>query len=231
MTIIQKHLAELGLCSRREGERLVLEKKVTINGKTALIGQIVDPNKDVVAILGHKEKPKITVAIHKPRGVVCSTNPSEGKTIGQLLPQFANLNIVGRLDKASEGLLLLTSDGLITRAVTSNEHLIEKEYIVSTREKLFGGLLKDMEKGMKIDGEMTLPCTTELRDDRQSFLITLREGKKHQIRRMCDAKKLTVTMLKRLRIGPVRLLKMRPGEFRQLTDDEVATIKSVLLTP
>ncbi len=220
--IVQKILAERGLCSRREGERLVAAGKVTINGVIARVGALADPEKDIVAIAGHAaEIPKMTVAVYKPRGIVCSKNTAEGKTVFELLPQYASLNTVGRLDKESEGLLLLTNDGRLTRAVTGDDHRIEKEYIVEVREELFPGLMQKMEKGIMIDGERTLPCVAKMRDNRRSFSIILREGKKHQIRRMCDACHLTVLSLKRIRIGDVRLLKLRPGNVRPLTRAEV----------
>lgn len=220
--IVQKILAERGICSRREGERLVAAGKVTINGTVARVGALADPEKDVVAIVGQPtDTPKMTVAVYKPRGIVCSKNNAEGKTIFELLPQYASLNTVGRLDKESEGLLLLTNDGRLTRAVTGDDHRIEKEYIVEVREEIFPGLMQKMEKGIMLDGERTLPCVAQMRDNRRSFSIILREGKKHQIRRMCDACHLTVLSLKRIRIGGVRLLKLRPGNVRPLTRAEV----------
>lgn len=223
--IVQKILAEQGLCSRREGERLVAAGKVTINGVTARVGALADPAKDVVSIVGiDAEAKKETVAVYKPRGIVCSKNTAEGKTVFDLLPQYASLNTIGRLDKESEGLLLLTNDGRITRSVTGDDHRIEKEYIVEVREELFPGLMQKMEKGIKIDGERTLPCVAKMRDNRRSFSITLREGKKHQIRRMCDACHLTVLSLKRIRIGDIRLLKLRPGNVRPLTSAEVQSL-------
>lgn len=210
------------MCSRREGERLVAAGKVTINGTVARVGALADPDKDIVAIVGQAaDTPKMTVAVYKPRGIVCSKNNAEGKTIFELLPQYASLNTVGRLDKESEGLLLLTNDGRLTRAVTGDDHRIEKEYIVEVREEIFPGLMQKMEKGILLDGERTLPCIAKMRDNRKSFSIILREGKKHQIRRMCDACHLTVLSLKRIRIGDVRLLKLRPGNVRPLTRTEV----------
>ncbi len=220
--IVQKILAERGLCSRREGERLVAAGKVTVNGSVARVGTFADPDKDDVAIVGQAaEIPKMTVAVYKPRGIVCSKNNAEGKTVFELLPQYASLNTVGRLDKESEGLLLLTNDGRLTRAVTGDDHRIEKEYIVDVREEIFPGLMQKMEKGIMIDGERTLPCIAKMRENRRSFSIVLKEGKKHQIRRMCDACHLTVLSLKRIRIGDVRLLKLRPGNVRPLTRAEV----------
>lgn len=223
--IVQKILAEKGYCSRREGERLVAAGKVTINGAIARVGALADPVKDVVSIIGMESEPqKETVAVYKPRGIVCSKNSAEGKTVFDLLPQYASLNTVGRLDKESEGLLLLTNDGRLARAVTGDDHRIEKEYIVEVREEIFPGLMQKMEKGIKLDGEKTLPCVAKMRDNRRSFSITLREGKKHQIRRMCDACHLTVLSLKRIRVGEIRLLKLRPGNARPLSRTEIESL-------
>jgi 23S rRNA pseudouridine2604 synthase len=225
--IVQKHLANLGLCSRREGERLVLAGKVQINGVRARIGIFVDASKDVVTIDGQKDAaPKQTVAVFKPRGIVCSKNSEEGKTIFDQLPQYAGLNTVGRLDKESEGLLLLSDDGRVTKAVTGSDHRTEKEYIVEVREELFPGIMQRMEKGIKIEGSKTLPCIAKMRDNRTSFNIILKEGRKHQIRRMCDACHLTVLSLKRIRVGVITLGKLRPGQARALSGAEISSLIS-----
>jgi 23S rRNA pseudouridine2604 synthase len=203
----------------------VLQGKVLINGVRAKIGALADPDKDAVSIMGMEEAPeKQTIALHKPRGIVCSKNSEEGKTVFDLLPQYAGLNTVGRLDKESEGLLLLTNDGRLARGVTGEDHRIEKEYIVEVREEIFPGLMQKMEKGIIIDREKTLPCTATMRDNRHSFNIVLKEGKKHQIRRMCDACHLTVVSLKRIRVGSIRLLKLRPGNVRVLTASEIKSL-------
>ncbi|MFM2414953.1 MAG: pseudouridylate synthase specific to ribosomal small subunit, rRNA pseudouridine2604 synthase [Candidatus Parcubacteria bacterium] len=221
--IVQKVLAERGFCSRREGERLVAAGKVRINGSVAPIGALVSAQDDVT-IEGFSLDEKQTVAVYKPRGIVCSRNGDEGKTIFESLPQYEQLHAVGRLDKESEGLLILTNDGRLTRGVTGDDHRIEKEYIVEVREEVFPGLMQKMEKGIMIDGERTRPCTARLRENKHSFMITLKEGRKHQIRRMCDACHLTVVSLKRIRIGSVRLLKMRPGNVRPLSAEEIKSL-------
>lgn len=232
--LIQKYLAEAGIVSRREGERLVREGKVLVNGARATNGQHIDPKKDKVELDKNHAEQKITVAVHKPRGIVCSRNPLEGKTIFQLLPQFDNLHVVGRLDKESEGLLLLTNDGLVSRKVTGEDHTVEKEYVVTVRERLFPGITERMEKGIVIDGEKTLPCTAHIDPASQSpdtlpitykgqtfvpqtFTIILKQGRKHQIRRMCEACKLTVVSLKRVRIGTVQIENLAPGKYRTVT--------------
>ena len=142
------------------------------------------------------------------------------------MPQFADLNAVGRLDKESEGLILLSNDGVITSVVTGDDHKIEKEYEVTTRENLKERHMKIMERGMQIGDEATKPARTELLSSR-SFKIILKEGKHHQIRRMCAALNLTITSLKRIRVGNIVLRGIREGRFRTLSDDEVRKLKSL----
>lgn len=224
--LIQKEMALRGIASRRESERLVKEGLVLVHGKLALPAQMVDSS-DAIELRG-AHTPKISVAVYKPRGVVCSSNPSEGKTVAQAFPQYGALAFVGRLDKESEGLLLLSNDGLLTRKITSDEHLVEKEYIVTVREKVLGAALARMEKGMKLRGEktVTLPCVALKRGDHQ-YSIVLKEGRKHQVRRMADACNLTIESLKRIRIGNLKLGSMKIGSTRVLTEEEVSNFTRV----
>ena len=147
---IQKYLSQEGICSRREAEKLMLEGKVLVNGKIVReLGTQIDPTKDVVKVESSKSesgKGKITVIVNKPRGIVCSKSSEEGETIFELLPQCKDLNIVGRLDKTSEGLLMLTNDGVVARRVTGEEHSMEKEYEVDVREKVNPSKLKFFDK-------------------------------------------------------------------------------------
>src|SRR3989344_3829708 len=221
---IQKYLSQEGICSRREAEKLMLEGKVLVNGKIVReLGTQIDPTKDVVKVESSKSesgKGKITVIVNKPRGIVCSKSSEEGETIFELLPQCKDLNIVGRLDKTSEGLLMLTNDGVVARRVTGEEHSMEKEYEVNVREKVNPSKLKFFDRGMILEDGPTLPAKTRMLDN-HSFRVILREGRKHQIRRMCEKLHLTVTRLKRIRIGPIMLDNLKPGASRPLTKNEV----------
>lgn len=225
---IQKYLSVTGICSRRQAEAFIKRGLVAVNGKVIReMGVSVDPANDTVTLLPEAERElggKTTVIVHKPRGIVSSRIRSEGKTVYDLLPRFEKLNIVGRLDKASEGLLILSDDGAVARAVTSDRHTMEKEYTVSVREDTNAGRLKSLEPGIELEDGRTLPCKTRL-IDKHTFRIILREGRKHQIRRMCEYLKLTVVQLKRLRIGPILLAGLKSGEFRQLAPGEVAALK------
>ncbi|MBI5401495.1 rRNA pseudouridine synthase [Candidatus Wolfebacteria bacterium] len=227
---IQKYLSEQKILSRREAEDYIRKGLITLNGKVVReMGVQIDPKKDKIAILGRGLKEsagKMTVAVNKPRGVVCSKIESEGVTIFQIFPKFKNLNVVGRLDKDSEGLLLLSNDGVITAAITGKDHLIEKEYEVSVREEINNSKAKRMEQGIKLEDGMTLPARVKILSPHK-FLIVLKEGRKHQIRRMCAAVFLTVTGLKRLRIGNIYLGDLKSGSGRILEKGEVDKLKSL----
>jgi pseudouridine synthase len=215
---IQKYLSEQGLASRREAEKLIAEGFVTLNGKVVReMGVKIDPAKDRVAIrtstkdaLANK---KTTVLFHKPRGIVSSKVTSEGKTVFDLLPQFKSLNIIGRLDKDSEGLIVLSDDGVLARKITGPEHSTEKEYEITTREEIHSGLIKKLESGIRLSDGVTLPVKTKVLD-RHTFRLVMREGRNHQIRRMCDYLHLTVTRLRRVRIGDFKLGGIQIGSYK-----------------
>ena len=226
---IQKYLSQQKILSRRETEDYIRKGLIKVNGKIIQeMGVQIDPVKDKVEILqiGKADKERVTAAIYKPRGIVSSRNKKEGKTVFEIFPQFKNLNVVGRLDKESEGLLLLSNDGIVTSAVTGSDHLIEKEYQVTVQENVGLNKLKKMEEGIKIDGRMTLPAKTELLNS-HNFLVILKEGRKHQIRRMCAALNLTVTSLKRLRVGNINLKGISFGSYRILSPKEAENLKKL----
>lgn len=223
-------MSEKKILSRRETEDYLLRGLIKINGEVVTkLGTQIDPAKDKIEVLRPSNKAlpnKETVAINKPRGIVSSKSDIEGKTIFDLFPQFSSLNAVGRLDKESEGLILLSNDGVITSAVTGDDHKIEKEYEVSTHEGIKERHMKIMERGMQIDDETTLPTKTEIISD-HNFKIILKEGKRHQIRRMCAALGLTVTDLRRIRIGNIYLKGIKSGQYRALSYEEVEKLKSL----
>lgn len=226
---LNKYLAWKKLASRREADRLISDKKVLINDRVAVLGDKVS-EKDVVKIRerkGREELPKLTVALNKPRGLISAINEKGGETIFDYLPQYKHLNAVGRLDKDSEGLILLSNDGVLTATITSEKHIIEKEYEVVVWEKIQPLSLKRMSEGVSLDGQMTLPAVVEKLGD-TSFSIILKEGRKHQIRRMADEVHLTIKNLKRVRIGSITLKEIgKPGEYRELRQEEVDKLKQV----
>lgn len=224
--IVQKYLVQQGICSRKEADDFLRAGLIYVNGEKAVPGKPLEPT-DVVTLDPTVQKAldaKITVAIYKPRGIMCSRAKEEGKNIFDIFPQYKHLNAVGRLDKESEGLLLLSNHGLITKQVTGDTHSTEKEYAITTAEEVFVGKLEPMVKGMTLNDGPTLPAHIEV-IHKHAFRITLREGRNRQIRRMCGQLGLTVTSLKRIRIGHISLGDMHPGDSRQLT---VAEVKNLL---
>ncbi len=224
---IQKYLSQKKILSRREAEKALVEGKIKINGKVVReLGTQIDPDKDRVEVaLPKGGLEKITVAINKPRDIVCSKNNEEGETIFELFPQFQNLNTVGRLDKDSEGLILLSNDGVVTALITGGDHLIEKEYEVKTREKVGKWHIKHLEQGIKLEDGMTLPAKAAILGERE-FSLVLKEGRKHQIRRMANALQLTIERLKRVRIGKIKLGNLKLGTSRPLSAQELADLKA-----
>mgnify|MGYP001567241569 CR=1 FL=1 len=214
---IQKYLSQKRIMSRREAEEYIRRGKILLNGKVVKeMGARIDPEKDRVEVLNlPNDKKKITVAVYKPRGIVCSKNPAEGKSIFDIFPQFTELNTVGRLDKESEGLLLLSNDGVVTAKITGEDHSVEKEYEVTTREPVMPNHLRKMEEGIMLDGKKTL-STKAKRLSRNSFSLILREGRNHQIRRMADTVHLTIEKLVRVRIGDITLSGLTPGKSRAI---------------
>ena len=214
---IQKYLSEQKICSRREAEEYIKKGLIKINGAvvTNLATQI-DPAKDSVEFTNRGNIEKITIAVNKPRGVVSS--PS-------FLPKkYQKLNSVGRLDKDSEGLLLFSNDGALTAAVTGIGRNVEKEYEVRVRERVTPSKLHKLASGINLEDGSTLPAKTKAISDAM-FRIVLREGRNHQIRRMCNAIHLTVVSLKRTRIGGIVLGNMKPGDLRELSEQEIEKLK------
>ena len=226
---IQKYLSQEGICSRREAEELIRRGLVSVNGAVVReMGIQVDPAVDKIEVTGKAKQElasKTTLILYKPRDITSSRMRNEGKTVYDLFPQFEKLDIVGRLDRAREGLLMLSNDGAVARAVTGDHHGTEKEYTVSVREDTNAGRLKSLEPGIELEDGLTLPCKTQLLD-KHTFRIILREGRKHQIRRMCEYLHLTVVQLKRIRIGPIALGNLRAGTWRACTPAEVQALKS-----
>ncbi|OGY57787.1 MAG: hypothetical protein A3E61_00230 [Candidatus Colwellbacteria bacterium RIFCSPHIGHO2_12_FULL_43_12] len=227
---IQKYLSERKILSRREAEDYIRKGLIALNGKVVTeMGVQIDPTKDRIEILKGAAKEsakKMTVVIYKPRDIVSSKESSEGETVFEFFTQFQNLNVVGRLDKSSEGLLLLSNDGVVTSSVTGSDHLIEKEYEVSVRETVNNNKANKMEQGIQLEDGLTLPAKVTIITPNK-FRIILKEGRKHQIRRMADAVHLTITGLKRLRVGNISLGKLKPGESRVLLSKEVDELKNL----
>lgn len=221
---INRYLALQGLCTRRAADTLVAEGKVRINGRVARVGELVH-EKDAVTVRAQPRTYRY-YAYHKPRGVITHSPQGDEVAIEDAIP-VRGVFPIGRLDKDSYGLIILTDDGRITDALLNPARVHEKEYEVSTRDQLPPGFKRGMERGVDIGGYRTRPCIVEIRGTRK-FSITLTEGKKHQIRRMCGTFGMSATELKRVRIMNVRLGSLKAGELRPLKGAELSNFLDAL---
>jgi len=226
---INKFISETGFCSRREADRLVESGKVTINGVTAELGSQAEDGDDV-RINGQpiKEKRKhVYIALNKPVGITSTTERHIQGNIVDFVGHKERIFPIGRLDKDSEGLILMTNDGDIVNRILRAEGRHEKEYIVTVDRAVTPSFLRGMSTGVKILGEMTLPCTVT-RISERVFRIILTEGKNRQIRRMCSAFGYEVRKLKRIRIMNIHLGEQATGTWRELTAAEKSELSTLL---
>lgn len=225
---LQKFMADCGVASRRKSEELIEAGKVKVNGHTARIGDKIDPKKDLVTV-GGKKINKVDklyyIMLNKPRGYLTTVSDEFGrKTVMDLVDIKARVYPVGRLDKDSEGLLLLTNDGAFANLLTHPKHSFAKVYRVTVRPAVSDEILDELRNGIEIDGRKTAPCDVTVITEEEGRVVLefiLREGRNRQIRKMCDAVGLEVARLKRVAIGPVKLGMLQTGKSRQLTDNEI----------
>lgn len=211
---INKYIADQGIASRREADALIAAGKVLVNGAPATVGQQVGPD-DTVEVVGTQRKRRY-LAYYKGRGVITHSPASNETDIVTKVKQDYGIDGVapiGRLDKDSEGLIILTDDGRVTGPLLDPARGNEKEYEVTVDKPVTNHFLKLMAKGVDIEGYVTKPAATRA-ISRDRFAITLTEGKKHQIRRMCAALGYQVRTLKRVRILNIELKKLKPNQYR-----------------
>lgn len=236
---IQKILADRGLASRREAESWIADGRVSVNGQTAQLGDKALPHRDTIAV---DEKPvpnrtpsSLTLALHKPKGVLSSNeDPHGGRTVFDLLPpelRAQRLFCVGRLDKDSEGLLLLTNDGDLRQKISHPSHGVPKVYEVRLNKPLDSALIPKLRKGILWEGERmcadkVFPRKQAAGEDWQNLEITLRHGKKREIRRLFYAFGYDVRRLKRVLIGGYRLRGIPRGQFRILNPKDLQRLFS-----
>ncbi|WP_348704025.1 23S rRNA pseudouridine(2604) synthase RluF [Tenacibaculum sp. 190524A02b] len=226
---LNKYISSTGICSRREAERFIQEGRVTINGKPTKLGNRVFKG-DLVKIDGKplKSKPKtLYIALNKPIGIVCTTDSKERKNIVKFVGHSERLFPIGRLDKPSEGLIFLTNDGDIVNKILRAGNNHEKEYIVTVDKPINERFITRMSNGIPILGTVTKKCKVE-KINNTTFKIVLVQGLNRQIRRMCEYLGFEVTKLKRTRIMNVSLKKLKVGEWRELTSDEITTINKLV---
>lgn len=228
---LNKFISSTGICSRREAEKLIVEGRVTINGKPTQLGNRVFKN-DVVKVDGRllKQKPKILyIAFNKPVGIVSTTDSRERNNIVKAVNYPERLFPIGRLDKPSEGLIFLTNDGDIVNKILRAGNNHEKEYVVSVNKKIDEDFIKKMSNGIPILGTVTKKCKVE-KISEKVFKIILVQGLNRQIRRMCEYLDYEVTKLKRTRIMNVHLGNLKPGDWRELTLEELKEINKMIAT-
>ena len=225
---LQKFMAECGVASRRKSEELIEMGKVKVNGHVAHIGDKINPKKDLVTVRGkkiNKVDRMYYIMLNKPRGYVTTVSDELGrKTVMDLIDVKARIYPVGRLDRDSEGLLILTNDGSFANALTHPKHNYAKVYRVTVRPSVNDEILDKLRNGIEIDGRKTAPCDVNIVTEEEGRVVLefiLREGRNRQIRKMCEAVNLEVARLKRISIGPVKLGMLQPGKSRELTDNEV----------
>lgn len=222
---LNKHISESGLCSRREADAWIAAGRVTVNGAPGALGTQVRPG-DEVRVDGRPLPVRgqgVYIALHKPRGITSTTERGVDGNIIDFVGHPERIFPIGRLDKDSEGLILLTSDGDIVNEVLREEHGHEKEYLVTVEPEVTANFLAMMGQGVRIGGEKTKPAKVT-RAGANQFRIVLTQGLNRQIRRMCSALGWRVKRLVRLRIMHIRLGDLPAGRWRDLTDAELAPL-------
>ena len=220
---INKYLSEAGVCSRREADKLIKEGRVSINGSHALLGSVVSKGDEVRVDenLIEGSAKKVLIAFNKPRGIVCTTKDPKSKDVNivEYINHPERIFPVGRLDKDSEGLILLSNDGDLSNKIMKARNYHEKEYEVEVDKPFDDEFIKKMSEGVPILDTVTRRCKLK-RTGKMSFNIILTQGLNRQIRRMCEYFGYKVVKLKRIRIMNIRLGNIKPGTYRNVTEEE-----------
>ena len=229
-TRINKYLSEIGYCSRREADKLIEQGRIMVNSKEAKMGYKVQKD-DVIHVDGekikHKKRKRIFIALNKPKGVVCTTNAGvEENNIIDYINFRERVFPIGRLDKTTTGLILLTNDGDTANKILKTAYNNEKEYLVRVNRPISEAVLKKMSEGVKILGKKTRKCKVE-KIKSTEFKIILTQGLNRQIRRMCEHFDFRVVSLQRVRIMNIKL-DVREGKYRLLNDKEISELTNML---
>ena len=228
-TRLNKFISDSGFCSRREADKLIEQGRVTINGGIPELGTKVQAG-DLVAVDGksiaasaENKSDRVYIAYHKPVGITCTTERHIKGNIIDAIGHKERIFPIGRLDKPSEGLIFLTSDGDIVNKILRAENAHDKEYVVEVNRPLSEHFIKKMAAGVPILDTVTKPCTVTMQS-KMVFRIVLTQGLNRQIRRMCEYLGYEVVKLKRTRIMSIRLAGLKAGQWRDLTAEEVADL-------
>ena len=219
---LNKFLSDAGYCSRREADRLVEQGVVKFNGKTAVMGQKVTIN-DSIMVKGKnisREEEQILIALNKPVGIECTTDLNNPDNIVDFINFDKRIYPIGRLDKNSQGLILLTNDGSIVNNILKGSNYHEKEYVVTVDKPVTDDFIKKMSTGVRILDQVTRPCKVA-KVKKHVFNIVLTQGLNRQIRRMCGELGYNVQKLKRIRIMNIELGNLPVGQYRKVTDSEL----------
>lgn len=235
---LQKLMARAALGSRRENESVIAAGRVQVNGRIAKLGDKADPDTDQITVDGRPlhiaSEKNLYIILNKPKGIISSLEDEMGqnrRTVRDLIPVAGHIYPVGRLDKPSEGLILMTNDGQLAHRLTHPRYEHEKLYAVTLEGRLPDWALDQWRRGVNLDGKLTAAAPIELleRDEKITRMrIILREGRKRQIRRIAAAFGHPVRNLRRERIGPISLGNLKPGEWRHLSKKEVAELKTAV---
>lgn len=232
---LQKHLSSCGVASRRRSEELIVEGRVKVNGRIANLGMKVDPKRDKITVRGKNVIPvtkKVYIMLHKPRGFVTTMNDELGRKNVSDLVKDVGVKVfpVGRLDKDSEGLLIMTNDGELANILTHPSRHVTKTYRVTVSGEVDDVKLEKLRNGIELDDKMTLPCDVfviERKEDRTVLQFVISEGRNRQIRRMCEAVSLDVLRLKRTEIAGVKLGMLKRGDWRDLNERELQRLSNI----
>lgn len=232
---LQKYLSECGVASRRKAEEYIAAGRVKVNGRPASLGDKIDPKRDKVVFAGKRiinQTQKMYIMLNKPRGYVTTTSDElDRKCVTDLVADAGQkLYPVGRLDKDSEGLLIMTNDGEFTNLLTHPSRHVSKTYRVTVRGQATDDQLDRIASGIVLDGRTTKPCDVNIiskAEDRTVISIVLYEGRNRQIRRMCEEVGLTVIRLKRTMIAGVKLGMLPTGRWRELNEKELKHLMNV----
>jgi 23S rRNA pseudouridine2605 synthase len=223
---LQRALARAGVASRRKAETLITDGRVTVNGVTAALGQVVDPDRDTILVDGTRiAKPTgaVWIVLHKPQGVLTTRSDPEGRpTVFELVKDAPGLTYVGRLDYMTEGVLLLTTDGAAAHELTHPSREVERTYVATVRGNALAAA-RIARRGVMLEDGPVRPAEVEvhpLEGGGYAFEVTLTEGRNREVRRLCEALGLTVERLVRTQFGPIRLGGLPPGASRPLTRQE-----------
>ncbi len=227
---LNKYLVDAGVCSRRAADRLITLGKVLVNGARAELGQKVNGSEKIVVsgkLVGKPPEKHVYLAFHKPIGIICTSDPTAKDNIIEAVNYPDRVFHIGRLDVASSGLILLTNDGNVVNKILRAEGKHEKEYVVTIDRTVTPEFVHTLSTGVEIMGRKTLPAkVTKLGDT--SFAITLVEGRNRQIRRMCEAMRVNVKRLERIRVMNIQLGSLPPGKWRHLTPSEESQLLAML---